>query len=106
MQHHHAFVPSENVYLQFSPLDIMPFNHFNRDVFSNEDSTESNGPSLFQKGSWKNAEVDEAPIQAMTQKAPVALMQTKKEDISEKGMDENVHWFANPETETLNWPRK
>ena len=107
MQHHHAFVPSENVYIQFNPLDIMPFNHFNRDIFSNEDESESNGPSLFQKGSWKNAEVDEAPIQAMTQKSlPQSLMLTKKEDISEKGIDENVHWFANPLTETLNWPRK
>jgi hypothetical protein len=28
------------------------------------------------------------------------------EDISEKGMNENVHWFANPNTETLNWPRR
>ena len=43
----------------------------------------------------------------MTQKSlPQSLMQTKKEDISEKGIDENVHWFANPLTETLNWPRK
>jgi hypothetical protein len=29
-----------------------------------------------------------------------------RKDISEKGIDENVHWFANPLTETLNWPRK
>ena len=65
-------------------------------MFSNEDSAESVGPSLFQKGSWKNAEIDEAP----------KFTQSKKEDISEKGIDENVHWFANPLTETLNWPRK
>jgi hypothetical protein len=28
-----------------------------------------------------------------------------RKDISEKGIDENVHWFANPNTETLNWKR-
>ena len=28
-----------------------------------------------------------------------------RKDISEKGIDENVHWFANPNTETLNWER-
>jgi len=34
------------------------------------------------------------------------LSQHRRNDISEKGIDENVHWFANPNTETLNWPRK
>ena len=29
----------------------------------------------------------------------------QQDDISEKGIDENVHWFANPNTETLNWER-
>lgn len=36
----------------------------------------------------------------------VTLSQRRNDDISEKGIDENVHWFANPNTETLNWPRK
>jgi hypothetical protein len=31
--------------------------------------------------------------------------QQRRTDISEEGIDENVHWFANPNTETLNWPR-
>jgi hypothetical protein len=35
-----------------------------------------------------------------------SLMQKNQDDISEKGIDENVHWFANPLTETLNWPRR
>jgi len=34
------------------------------------------------------------------------LSQKSGNDISENGIDENVHWFANPETETLNWPRR
>jgi len=38
--------------------------------------------------------------------ADVTLSQNRRNDISEKGIDENVHWFANPNTETLNWPRK
>ena len=104
MQHHQAFVPQENIYIQFQPLDIEPFLHFDRDIFSNDRSGESLGPSLFQKGSWKNAEVDTTPIPQSA--SPLALYQKNKEDISEKGIDENVHWFANPETETLNWPRK
>ena len=36
----------------------------------------------------------------------VTLSQNRRNDISEKGIDENVHWFANPNTETLNWERK
>ena len=34
-----------------------------------------------------------------------APQEQQRRDISENGIDENVHWFANPNTETLNWPR-
>ena len=38
---------------------------------------------------------------------PPQLVQRRggNDDIAEKGMNEDVHWFANPNTETLNWPR-
>jgi hypothetical protein len=38
--------------------------------------------------------------------ASPALQQRKKKDIAEKGMDEEVHGFANSMVEPLAWPRK
>ena len=114
MQYRQVFVPQENIYIGFDALDLPQSNflHFDRDQWShnNEDGVPTNkfGPSLFQKGSWNDAQVDDIPHhQVLSQKqAPIALLQQKNVDIAEKGMDEDVHHFTNPLTETLNWPRR
>ena len=81
MQYHQVYVPSENIYVGFDPLELPNFLHFDRDQWSHDDGDEEPkdkvGPSLFQKGSWKDADVEEIPYkyQLNQKQSPLSLIQ-------------------------------